>query len=267
MVQRMGAARSLKMIPVDKIRIGDFRVRTDFDEEKMESLVRSIKRRGILYPLIVKPLKDGTYELIAGERRLKAAKQAGLKEVPAIERKGVSKDYEIIEMGVENIQREDVSYYERGRWVAKMKELGWTIKSLAEETGIPRASLENWLSFYQEAERIKKVSTVDTRVEELPLRVVLETKRAPIPEEKKTELTIEAAKMSEPPSVTQIERATRLIEQEPTLSAREALERARGITVLVPIPVDLMPKLKAQAEEWGKSIQETIVEILRIYLE
>jgi ParB family chromosome partitioning protein len=256
----------IKKVPIDKIKTNNFRVRTTFDEEKLQTLTESIKKRGILYPLVVKPLGDGTYKLITGERRLLAAKRAGLTEVPIIERKEISKDYEIIEMGIENLQREDLSYYERGRWVAKMRELGWTVSSLAEETGIPRQTLQDWLGFYEESERLKKVTTVVTP-EELPLRALLETKRAPIPEEKKAELVAEISKMPEPPRLTEIERATRLIEQEPTLPAREALERARGITVLVPIPVDLMPKLKAQADEWGVSIQEAIIQILRDYLE
>ena len=257
---------SVKKVPIDKIRTGNFRIRTEFDDEKLRELADSIKRRGILYPLTVKPLADGTYQLITGERRLKAAIMAGLKEVPVIEREALSKDYELIEMGIENLQREDLSYYERGRWVAKMKDLGWTISALAEETGIPRQTLEGWLCFYNEAERIKKV-TVTVTPERLPLEGLLEVRRAPIPEDKKVELVVEATKMPEPPRVAEIERATRLIEQEPTLSAKEALEKARGITVLVPIPADLMPKLKAQADEWGLSIQETIIQILRDYLE
>jgi len=264
---------SVKKVPIEKIRAGNFRVRTNFDEEKLESLTLSIKRRGIMYPLVVKPLDNGTYELIAGERRLMAAKRAGLKEVPVIERKDVSKDYEIIEMGIENIQREDLRHYERGRWVAKMKELNWTITAISEETGIPRTDLENWLNFYLECERIKKVTIMVTpeeeppKVEELPLSSLLEVKRAPILEEKKAELAVEATKMERPPRVTEIKRATRLIEQEPSLSAREALERARGITILVPVPSDLMPKLQEQAKEWELGIQDTIIEILRRYLE
>jgi ParB/RepB/Spo0J family partition protein len=259
----------IKKVPIDKIKTNNFRVRTTFDEEKLQMLTESIKKRGILYPLVVKPLGDGTYKLITGERRLLAAKRAGLTEVPIIERKEISKDYEIIEMGIENLQREDLSYYERGRWVAEMLSLGWTISSLSEETGIPKQSLSDWHEFYKESERIKKCPIIgqEFEPEKLPLAGLLEVKRAPIPEEKKTELAVEASKMPEPPSVTEIQRATRLIEQEPTLSAREALERARGITVLVPIPVDLMPKLKAQADEWGVSIQEAIIQILRDYLE
>jgi ParB family chromosome partitioning protein len=134
----------------------------------MRSLALSLRRRGMLYPLVVKPLKDGSYQLIAGERRLRAAREAGLKEVPVIERQA-NIDYELIEMGIENIQREDLSFYERGRWVAKMKEMGWLITSLAEETGIPQANLSNWLAFYEESERISSVTDEQFEPEKLPL--------------------------------------------------------------------------------------------------
>lgn len=89
-------------------------------------------------------------------------------------------------MGLENIQREDLSFYERGRWVHKILDTGWLITSLARETGIPQPSLSNWLTFYNESERIKTSSTVDEKFkpEKLPLRGILEVKRAQISEEK-----------------------------------------------------------------------------------
>jgi len=255
-------------ISPDKVKISDFRVRISIDREKLEDLKRSIKRRSLLHPIVVKENDDGTYTLIAGERRLIASKELGLKKIPAIVRRTADADSVLIEMGIENIQREDLSYYERGRWVAKMRELGWTITALAEETGIPNQSLFDWLEFYNESERIKR--TPDYReapIEKLPLTGLLGVKRAPIPEEKKTELAIEASKMPEPPTVSEIQRATRIIEQEPQISAKEAIARARGITYLIPIPIDLMPKIRAKSEEWNLTIQETIIRILREYFE
>ncbi len=111
---------------------------------------------------------------------------------------------------VENIQREDLSFYERGRWVVKMKELGWTVSALAEETGIPNQSLFNWLEYYEEIERIKKfpVTGKDFKPEKLSLAGMLEVKRAPIPKEKKVELAVKAIKMERPPTA-EIERITR----------------------------------------------------------
>ena len=253
----------------DKVKIGDFRVRTSFDKEKLEDLKRSIKRRALLAPIVVKENGDGTYTLIAGERRLIASKELGLKEVPVIIRKLADEDAILVEMGIENIQREDLSFYEKGRWVAKMKALNWTVTSLAEETGIVRSSLQNWLEFYKESERIKSVPIIgkDFKPEKISLSALLETKRAPISDEKKVELTVTATKMDEPPSSTEMKRATRIIEQEPKVSAEEAIERARGVTYLLPVPVDLMPKIRQQSTEWQLTIQETIIRILREYLD
>ena len=254
----------------DKVKVGDFRVRTSFDREKLEDLKRSIKRRALLAPIVVKENGDGTYTLIAGERRLIASKELGLKEVPVIVRKLADEDSVLIEMGIENIQREDLSFYEKGRWVKTLRDKGWLITSLAQETGIPHSRLSDWHIFYQESERIKEASSVtdeEFEPEKLPLEGMLTVKRSPLSEEKKTELAITATKLHERPTVSEIQRATRIIEQEPQISAEEAIERARGITYLLPVPVDLMPKIREQSSEWQLTIQETIIRILREYLD
>lgn len=256
-------------ISPNDVKVGDFRVRTSMNSEKLEDLKRSMSRRQLLAPIVVRKKADG-YELIAGERRLIASKELGLTEIPAIIREISDEDSVLIEMGIENIQREDLSFYEKGRWVKALLDKGWLITALAQETGIPHNSLSNWLTFYQESERIKKDSSMmdeEFKPEKMPLAGLLEVKRAPISEEKKTEIAITASQMPERPSVSEIQRATRIIEQEPETSAKEAIERARGITYLLPVPADLMPKLQQQAREWELGIQEAIIRILRDYLE
>jgi len=256
-------------IDPNKVKLGVFRVRTSFDKEKLEDLKRSIKRRSMLAPIVVKENGDGSYTLIAGERRLIACKELGLNEIPAIVRNVADKDSVLLEMGIENIQREDLSYYERGRWVQTLLDKGWIITSIAEETGIPQQSLSNWLAFYNESEKIKSSPTVGEKFEpeKMPLAGMLEIKTSPISEEKKTELAITASKLPERPTVGEIQRATRLIEQEPEITAEEAIERARGVTYLLPIPVDLMPKIREKSTEWELTIQEAIIRILREYLQ
>lgn len=251
----------------DKVKLGDFRVRTSFDKEKLEDLKRSIKRRALLAPIVVKANGDGSYTLIAGERRLIATKELGLKEIPAIVRKIADNDSVLIEMGIENIQREDLSFYEKGRWVNEMKKLGWTATALSEETGISEANISDWLTFFKESERIKRDSLSEFRPERMPLKGMLDVKRSAISDEKKTDLAVTASQLSERPTVSEIQRATRLIEQEPEITAKEAIERARGVTYLLPVPIDLMPKIREKSAEWTLTIQETIIKILREYLE
>jgi len=256
----------IKVVPIEKIKMGLFRVRTKFDKEKMKSLILSIKRSGLLYPIIVKSLQVGDYELIAGERRFRAAKEAGLKDIPVQVRRNSCIENGLIEMGLENIMREDLSFYERGRWVAKMlDDYGFIVTTLSEETGIPQQSLSNWLNFYEESERIKSSPMVGEKVdpEKLPLSTLLETKRAPIPDEKKIELIGEYNKMAEPPSVAEIRKAVRLIEQNPELKSRKALELAQSVTLLLPIPIELWLRLKQYAGDLQLPLQDAVIKILR----
>lgn len=252
-------------VSVEEIRTNSFRVRTSFDPDKLEDLKNSIRKRGILSPIVVRR-RDGYYELIAGERRLLAAKALGLETVPAIVREA-SADDALLEMGVENIQREDLSAYEKGRWVAKMKERNWPVTSIAEQTGKPARDLWDWLQVFEEAERLQKSALVAHSFDpqRLPQKSFQHTFRAPIPDDKKAEFAAELAKPN-PPTAPVIQRATRLVEQEPSLTAREAIDRARGINILVSIPEALMGKLKAQGDRWNLSLQDTILRILGEYL-
>ena len=102
------------LIPVDRIQPNRFQPRREFDESALEELRESIARHGILQPLIVRDIGGGAYELIAGERRLRAAKLAGLTEVPAVFR--IATDADLAEMAlIENIQREDLNPIEEAR--------------------------------------------------------------------------------------------------------------------------------------------------------
>lgn len=192
----------------------------------------------------------------------------GEKEILAIVRPITQNDV-LIDMAVENIMREDLSFYERGRWVAKMKEIGWIITGLAKETGIPHRTLSNWYAFYKDSERVKRLApgAKNFEPEKMPLKSLLVVTRSPIPEEKQTELVAEATKMSEVPTRMELQRATRLIEQKPSLTAKEAIAQSRSMNILVPIPINLSSLLRSQAEMWDLSFQDAIIRILREYLE
>ncbi|MEM6751389.1 MAG: ParB/RepB/Spo0J family partition protein [Cyanobacteria bacterium P01_C01_bin.38] len=104
----MNAETSQTTAPINKIQINDKQPRRYFDPDKMVQLVQSVKEHGILEPLLVRPLKQNKYELIAGERRLKAAQEAGLTEVPIVSKQFDDKQALQVAL-LENLQREDLN--------------------------------------------------------------------------------------------------------------------------------------------------------------
>lgn len=132
--------------------------RKKFDEEKMQQLTDSIKEHGVVQPLIVK--KDGDmYKLIAGERRWRAARMAGLKTVPAITREFTER--EIMEISlIENIQREDLNPMEEAIAYQKLiDEFNLTQEEIAKRIGKSRSSIANTLRLLKLDERVKSYVT------------------------------------------------------------------------------------------------------------
>ena len=146
------------MCPIEKISPNRYQPRQviDTQETSFQELVTSIRENGILQPLIVTPLKD-KYELIIGQRRLEAARQAGLKEVPVIARKIVS-DIERLEMAiVENIQRQDLTPLEEAEaYYRLLTEFHLTQEEIAKRVGKDRATIANFLRLRQLPSLIKK---------------------------------------------------------------------------------------------------------------
>ena len=109
LAQESSGKESIVNIPADKIKPNRYQARTNFDPQKLEELADSIKQHGLAQPLIVTPSPiPGEYELIAGERRLRACQIAGLKEINVVIRKASEKERFMLSM-VENIQREDLN--------------------------------------------------------------------------------------------------------------------------------------------------------------
>jgi ParB family chromosome partitioning protein len=129
-------------IDTDLIQPSPFQPRTRFREEALDELARSIKASGIIQPLVVRPV-GGRYQLIAGERRWRAAQRAGLTRVSAIVRH-VSDELALEMTLVENIQREDLNAIETARAFERlMEEFQLTQESVAERTGKDRATVAN----------------------------------------------------------------------------------------------------------------------------
>ena len=119
-----------------------FQPRKNFDREKMEELKGSIKKHGIIQPIVVRKMANG-YEIVAGERRLKAVKEIGLKKIPAII-KSINNEKSLEISLVENIQREDLNPVEQANAFKRLiDEFKLTQQELAEATGKSRALVTN----------------------------------------------------------------------------------------------------------------------------
>lgn len=137
--------KSIKEIPVDDINPGRFQPRTNFDEGKLIELTNSIKNHGVLSPVLVREVGLNKYEVIAGERRLRASKNAGLKTIPALVDQKQDKD--ALESAlIENLQREDLNAVEEARGYDRLKrEFGLTQDEVAITTGKARSTIANSL--------------------------------------------------------------------------------------------------------------------------
>ncbi|MBV9863559.1 MAG: ParB/RepB/Spo0J family partition protein [Alphaproteobacteria bacterium] len=140
-----------RRVPIEAIRPGAFQPRRRFDETELEALAQSIREKGILQPLLVRPLPEPdsdtgvAFELVAGERRWRAAQRVGLHDVPVVVR--ALADAEALEIAlVENLQREDLSALEEAEAYGRlMKEFGRTQASVAEAVGKSRSHVANTL--------------------------------------------------------------------------------------------------------------------------
>ncbi|MBN1282558.1 MAG: ParB/RepB/Spo0J family partition protein [Proteobacteria bacterium] len=132
-----------RQIPIDRIVPNRLQPRTVFDEERLRELADSIGEQGILQPLAVSPLPDGRYELIAGERRLRASRMAGLEKVPAVV-KQVDNEGMLALSIIENIQREDLNPIEEAHAYRELMELfKYTQDDVAKKVGRSRAAVAN----------------------------------------------------------------------------------------------------------------------------
>ncbi len=136
-------AGELRQLPVELIKPNPKQPRTRFDADALAGLASSIAASGVVQPLLVRPLHDGSYELIAGERRWRAAQQAGLERVPAIVRD--SEQAERLQLAlIENVVREDLNPVDEARACAALVEdLGLSKEELARRIGRSRPAVSN----------------------------------------------------------------------------------------------------------------------------
>lgn len=147
---------------VNKLRIMEIepnhdQPRKDFDEKALSELAESIEQHGVLQPLVVRPLANGAYQLVAGERRWRAARIAGLTEVPVVIKE--LSDEEVIEIAmIENLQREDLNPLEEALgYRYMMDELGITQEQAAEKIGKSRPTVANALRLLKLPDEVQEM--------------------------------------------------------------------------------------------------------------
>jgi ParB family chromosome partitioning protein len=136
---------ALKTLPVDLIQRGKYQPRTHMDQQALQELADSIRVQGVIQPIVVRPLAAGGYEIIAGERRWRAAQLAGLQDIPAVIRE--VPDQAAIAMAlIENIQREDLNALEEATALQRLiDEFDMTHQAAAEAVGRSRTAVSNLL--------------------------------------------------------------------------------------------------------------------------
>jgi ParB family chromosome partitioning protein len=145
----MSKDESLQSLPLDRIGVGKYQPRTSMDEQSLAELALSIKAQGVMQPILVRPVDGGRYEIIAGERRWRAAERAGLKEVPALVR-SVSDQAALALALIENIQREDLNPLEEAHGIARLiGEFQLTHDGAAAAVGRSRSAVSNLLRLTQ----------------------------------------------------------------------------------------------------------------------
>jgi ParB family chromosome partitioning protein len=145
----------LQEIEIERIIPGVSQPRTDFNEETLKELAQSIKEKGIIQPIVVSRVGDGTFRIIAGERRWRASKIAGLEKIPAVI-KDVS-TIEAVEIAlIENIQREDLDPVETATAFDKLiREFNLTQEELSTRVGKDRATIANYLRILKLPDEVK----------------------------------------------------------------------------------------------------------------
>lgn len=148
---------SLQHFPLDMIQPGKYQPRMDMSQESLEELADSIRSQGLVQPIVVRPIEGGHYEIIAGERRWRASKLAGLESVPVLI-KDVSDRNAIAMALIENIQRENLNPMEEANALHRLREeFELTHQQTAEAVGKSRATITNLLRLRNLNDDVKKL--------------------------------------------------------------------------------------------------------------
>ena len=155
--EQVGRSVGVRVIPVDRIEPNPDQPRMVFDEDALHELAASIREHGILQPILVRPLGDNRYQLIAGERRWRASREAGQATIPALVEE-IDDDTALEISIIENLQREDLNPLEEAAMYDRMvHDHGYSIRKLADKLGKDKGYLENRLRLADAPEEIREL--------------------------------------------------------------------------------------------------------------
>jgi len=151
----VGGSSSINVLKLDQLQAGKYQPRQMMQDQGLNELAQSIQEQGVMQPLLVRPISAGKYEIIAGERRYRAAKLAGLKEVPVLV-KTVDDQATAAMALIENIQREDLNPLEEAQGLGRLiEEFGYTHEQAAKAVGKSRSAVSNLLRLTQLAKAVQ----------------------------------------------------------------------------------------------------------------
>ena len=171
-----GNDRKLTEIPVASIRRNPYQPRVTFDEESIAELAQSIRQVGLIQPLVVRKAPDGAFELVAGERRLRAVKSLGMESVTCIVEQGMEDESSAMMALIENLQREDLHYLEEAQcYNTLLSTYNLTQEELAARLGKSQSSIANKLRLLRLSEEVKS-AMAEAHLTERHARALLKLK-------------------------------------------------------------------------------------------
>lgn len=160
-IEELDEGKSVVTLRLNDIEPNKNQPRQVFDDDSLSELADSIRDHGVLQPLIVRPLSDGSYQLVAGERRWRASRLAGLTEVPVIVRALTDSEVAVIAL-IENLQRENLNPIEEAEGISRLiEEYAFTQEQAAEKLGKSRSAVTNTLRLMALPERVRGLVSDD----------------------------------------------------------------------------------------------------------
>lgn len=166
------ALENLQLIDVDLIESNPYQPRRSFSEKELKELAESIKSNGLLQPIIVRQISEDKYQIVAGERRWRASRIAGLKKIPAIVKE--LEDFEMLQLAlIENLQREDLNPVEEAlAYKQLIEKFGFTQNEIAQIVGKDRATITNTIRLLNLSEKVLELLR-ENKITEGHARVLL----------------------------------------------------------------------------------------------